>query len=159
MKTISNKIIKLDEINHQVFRWKFLSKRIVFTNGCFDILHTGHLEILSKAAELGDILIVAINSDASVRRLKGETRPINNELFRSQMLSHLQIVDAVVVFEEDTPSELIRLIKPDILVKGGDYNASDVVGYEDVINNGGSVHIIPLIDGLSTSSIIERIQN
>jgi rfaE bifunctional protein nucleotidyltransferase chain/domain len=159
MKTISNKIIKLDETNRHVFRWKFLSKRIVFTNGCFDILHTGHLEILSKAAELGDILIVAINSDASVRRLKGETRPINNELFRSQMLSHLQIVDAVVVFEEDTPLELIRLIKPDILVKGGDYNASDVVGYDDVINNGGSAHIIPLIEGLSTSSIIERIQN
>lgn len=148
-----------DEVKRQVARWRLLSKRIVFTNGCFDILHAGHLDILSKAAMLGDILIVGLNADASVRRLKGDERPVNNELFRAQLLSHLLMVDAVVIFKEDTPLELIRMIKPDVLVKGGDYRAEDVVGYDDVLTGGGHVEIIPLVAGLSTSAMIERIRS
>jgi rfaE bifunctional protein nucleotidyltransferase chain/domain len=156
---ISEKILSREEIVRQVARWRLSSKRIVFTNGCFDILHAGHLDLLSKAARLGDILIVGLNADASVRRLKGEERPVNDEGFRSQLLSHLQMVDSVVIFEEDTPLELIRSIKPDILVKGGDYLAEDVVGYEDVSAAGGSVEIIPLVEGLSTSALIDRIRS
>jgi rfaE bifunctional protein nucleotidyltransferase chain/domain len=156
---ISEKILSREEIVRQVARWRLSSKRIVFTNGCFDILHAGHLDLLSKAARLGDILIVGLNADASVRRLKGEERPVNDEAFRSQLLSHLQMVDSVVIFEEDTPLELIRSIKPDILVKGGDYLAEDVVGYEDVSAAGGSVEIIPLVEGLSTSALIDRIRS
>lgn len=148
-----------DEVKRQVARWRLLSKRIVFTNGCFDILHAGHLDILSKAAMLGDILIVGLNADASVRRLKGDERPVNDEQFRAQLLSHLQMVDAVVIFKEDTPLELIRMIKPDVLVKGGDYRAEDVVGYDDVLTGGGRVEIIPLVEGLSTSALIERIRS
>lgn len=155
---ISEKILSREEIVRQVARWRLSSKRIVFTNGCFDILHAGHLDLLSKAARLGDILIVGLNADASVRRLKGEERPVNDEGFRAQLLSHLQMVDSVVIFEEDTPLELIRSIKPDILVKGGDYRAEDVVGYEEVSAVGGSVEIIPLVEGLSTSALIERIR-
>ena len=155
---IHHKIMSLEEIARQVSIWKLVSKRIVFTNGCFDILHAGHLDLLSKAAMLGDVMIVGLNSDASVRRLKGAERPVNNEQFRAQMLSHLQMVDAVVVFGEDTPLELIRAVQPDVLVKGGDYRAEDVVGYEDVTSRGGRVEIIPLVEGLSTSALIERIR-
>ena len=152
------KIMSREEIARQVSIWKLVSKRIVFTNGCFDILHAGHLDLLSKAAMLGDVMIVGLNSDASVRRLKGAERPVNNEQFRAQMLSHLQMVDAVVVFGEDTPLELIRAVQPDVLVKGGDYRAEDVVGYEDVTSRGGRVEIIPLVEGLSTSALIDRIR-
>lgn len=155
---IHHKIMSLEEIARQVSIWKLVSKRIVFTNGCFDILHAGHLDLLSKAAMLGDVMIVGLNSDASVRRLKGAERPVNKDQFRALMLSHLQMVDAVVVFEEDTPLELIRTVQPDVLVKGGDYSAEDVVGYEDVIAGGGHVEIIPLVEGLSTSALIERIR-
>lgn len=155
---IHDKIMSREEIARQVSIWKLVSKRIVFTNGCFDILHAGHLDLLSKAAMLGDVMIVGLNSDASVRRLKGAERPVNNEQFRAQMLSHLQMVDAVVVFGEDTPLELIRAVQPDVLVKGGDYRAEDVVGYEDVTAGGGRVEIIPLVEGLSTSALIDRIR-
>lgn len=155
---IHHKIMSREEIARQVSIWKLVSKRIVFTNGCFDILHGGHLDLLSKAAMLGDVMIVGLNSDDSVRRLKGSERPVNNEQFRAQMLSHLQMVDAVVVFGEDTPLELIRAVQPDVLVKGGDYRAEDVVGYEDVTAGGGRVEIIPLVEGLSTSALIERIR-
>jgi rfaE bifunctional protein nucleotidyltransferase chain/domain len=155
---IPDKILTGEDIQRQVARWRLVSKRIVFTNGCFDILHAGHLDLLSKAAMLGDVLVVGLNSDASVRRLKGEERPVNDERFRAQLLSHLQMVDAVAIFEEDTPLELIRLINPDVLVKGGDYRAEEVVGYADVVSNGGRVDIIPLVDGLSTSALIKRIR-
>lgn len=155
---IHDKIMSREEIARQVCIWKLISKRIVFTNGCFDILHAGHLDLLSKAAMLGDVMIVGLNSDASVHRLKGAERPVNQEQFRAELLSHLQMVDAVVVFEEDTPLELIRTVQPDVLVKGGDYHAEDVVGYEDVTSGGGRVEIIPLVEGLSTSALIERIR-
>ena len=155
---IHQKIFTLEDIKRQVSRWKLVSKRIVFTNGCFDILHAGHLDLLSKAAMLGDVMVVGLNSDASVRRLKGSERPVNDEHFRALLLAHLQMVDAVVVFGEDTPLDLITLVKPDVLVKGGDYRAQDIVGYQEVMTGGGQVEIIPLVEGLSTSALIERIR-
>jgi D-beta-D-heptose 7-phosphate kinase/D-beta-D-heptose 1-phosphate adenosyltransferase len=147
-----------EELSKQVQRWKFLGKKIVFTNGCFDILHKGHLELLAKAAELGHVLIVGINADDSVRRLKGDERPVNDESFRAFMMASLTIVDAVNIFPEDTPLELIQTILPDFLVKGGDYDPSTVVGAEDVMKNGGEVVIIPLVTGYSTSNLIQKIR-
>lgn len=155
---IRNKILTFDGMRHQVKRWRLLGKNIVFTNGCFDILHEGHLEILSQSAALADILIVGINTDNSVKKLKGENRPVNNEQFRAKMLAALTIVDAVVLFDEPTPLELIQMIVPDTLVKGGDYTIDQVVGAEDVIKNGGEVKIVPLVKGYSTTSLIQKIQ-
>lgn len=156
--SLKNKVFSRIDLIRQVERWKLLDKKIVFTNGCFDILHKGHIELLSKAARLGDILIVGLNADSSVKRLKGEDRPVNDENFRSEMMAGLVIVDAVSLFEEDTPYELIEAIVPDILVKGGDYKPEDVVGAETVIKNGGNVEIIPLVKGYSTTAIIQKIR-
>ena len=139
-----------------LMRYKELGKSVVFTNGCFDILHVGHVTYLQKAKDLGDILVVGLNSDDSVRRLKGESRPINNESDRREVLLALRSVDFVAVFEEDTPLDLIKAIKPDILVKGGDYTVDTIVGADFVIENGGKVEVIPLVEGKSTTSIIER---
>lgn len=133
-------------------------KKIVFTNGCFDILHMGHVTYLKQAKKLGDILVVGINSDASITRLKGRKRPINTLSDRMQLLSELETVDYVVSFEEDTPLELIQAIEPDVLVKGGDYNVEDVVGAGFVKKAGGSITIIPFVQGRSTTNIINRIQ-
>ncbi|MDX2046717.1 MAG: D-glycero-beta-D-manno-heptose 1-phosphate adenylyltransferase [Chitinophagaceae bacterium] len=155
---IPNKILSRAELVYQSRRWKFLGKKIVFTNGCFDILHQGHMEVLKQAAALGDVLVVGVNSDASVKRLKGNKRPVNNEAFRSLMLASLTIVDAVSVFDEDTPLELIIALEPDILVKGGDYKPEQVAGGEQVIKNGGEVKIIPLVKGYSTTGLIDKIQ-
>src|SRR4029434_8862376 len=130
--------------------------RFVFTNGVFDLLHPGHVDILAAARALGDALVVGINTDASVRRLKGPTRPIRNERDRAHVLAALETVDAVVLFDDDTPLELIRLLTPDVLVKGGDYTPETVVGAQDVIARGGEVAIIPLTPGHSTTSTIER---
>jgi D-beta-D-heptose 7-phosphate kinase / D-beta-D-heptose 1-phosphate adenosyltransferase len=132
-------------------------KRIVFTNGCFDLLHPGHIYTLTQAKALGDVLVVAINSDASVKRLKGERRPILNQEERAVMLSALAMVDYVTIFAEDTPLEVIRLLSPDVLVKGGDWGADAVVGREVVEANGGEVVLIPYQAGFSTTDIIERI--
>ncbi len=147
-----------DELQKQSNRWKLQGRKIVFTNGCFDILHKGHLELLTQAAALGDILVVGVNADLSVSKLKGDDRPVNEESFRSLMLASLAIVDAVCIFPEDTPLELIQTIMPDIIVKGGDYDASTVVGAEDVLKNGGEVKIIPLVTGYSTSALIRKIR-
>ncbi|MGN6492393.1 MAG: D-glycero-beta-D-manno-heptose 1-phosphate adenylyltransferase [Agriterribacter sp.] len=155
---IKNKILTVDGIRHQVKRWKLLGKKIVFTNGCFDILHNGHIEILSQAAQSGDVLVIGVNADASVKRLKGSSRPVNNETFRSLMLASLTIVDAVVIFEEDTPLSLITEIEPDVLLKGGDYTIDQIVGAEEVIKSGGEVKIVPLVKGFSTTSLIQKIQ-
>jgi len=133
-------------------------ERTVFTNGCFDLLHTGHIDYLRRAKELGDKLIVGLNSDASVKRLKGKDRPINNEIDRKAMLLALKCVDDVIIFEEDTPIKLIEKILPNILVKGGDYNTSEIVGADVVYKNGGQVITMDFIDGYSTSSLIKRIQ-
>lgn len=140
------------ELSQKLQTWKRLHKKIVFTNGCFDILHRGHVDYLQKAKALGDILIIGLNSDASVRRLKGEKRPVNNVQDRIIILKSLTFVDEVVVFEEDTPYELIRIVQPDILVKGGDYKAEDVVGKEFA----GEVKILPFVEGYSTSRILGK---
>lgn len=133
------------------------SKRIVFTNGCFDIIHAGHVDYLEKAKSLGDILIVGMNSDSSIRRIKGDKRPVIPQDYRAKVLSALKPVDYVVVFEEDTPLELIKVVKPDVLVKGGDWNVENIVGREFVESYGGEVKTIPFEYDISTSRIIERI--
>jgi len=130
--------------------------RIVFTNGCFDLLHRGHIYYLSRARELGDLLVVGLNSDASVTLLKGPGRPVNSQDARAEVLGALAFVDYIIVFEEETPLDLITVLEPDILVKGGDYKEEDIVGYREVISRGGSVETIPLLEGYSSSSIIDR---
>lgn len=138
--------------------WRILSDVIVFTNGCFDILHRGHANYLAEAAQLGHRLIVGLNSDASVRRLKGDTRPVNDWMARAEVLASLQWVDAVVGFDEDTPKNLIEHTCPNVLVKGGDYKAEEVVGYDFVKDHGGYTAIINFVDGYSTTSILEKMQ-
>lgn len=137
---------------------KTQGKKIVFTNGCFDIIHAGHLDYLTKAKQLGDYLIIGLNSDDSVSKLKGPSRPINNQEDRAAVLSGLKPVDFVVLFEEQTPFNLINSIKPDILVKGGDYTIENIVGSDIVENNGGKVIVIPFVKGKSTTNIIEKIK-
>lgn len=138
--------------------WKFKSKKIVFTNGCFDILHKGHIEYLANAAGAGDILVVGLNSDDSVSRLKGKNRPLQNQDSRSLVLASLSFVNAVIVFEEDTPLELIKTVKPDVLVKGADYKINDIAGADIVTAYGGVVMTVGFIEGYSSSSIINKLQ-
>ncbi|MBO7587745.1 MAG: D-glycero-beta-D-manno-heptose 1-phosphate adenylyltransferase [Bacteroidales bacterium] len=133
-------------------------KKIVFTNGCFDILHTGHVTCLAKARQMGDLLVVGLNSDDSVRRLKGAERPVNDEHSRALLLAALEAVDYVTIFEEDTPYNLICQVKPDILVKGGDYVLDNIVGADFVRQHGGQVCTIPLVEGFSTTSIIDHLK-
>lgn len=130
--------------------------RMVFTNGCFDLLHRGHIYYLSRARELGDLLVVGLNSDASVNRLKGPGRPLNNQQSRAEVLAALAMVDHIIVFPEDTPLQLIRTLKPQILVKGGDYRTEEIVGYSEVLSWGGKVLTIPLLEGYSTTSMIKK---
>ena len=131
-------------------------KQVVFTNGCFDILHRGHIYYLSKARAMGDILVVGLNSDASVTLLKGPGRPVNGQEARAEVLGALAFVDFILIFDEETPLKLINWIEPDILVKGGDYQVEDIVGYRELISRGGRVETIPLLEGYSSSSIIDR---
>jgi len=132
---------------------------MVFTNGCFDLLHPGHLHYLNEAKELGDVLIVGLNSDRSVRQIKGNDRPINDEKFRAEMLIGLKPVDAVVLFDEDTPIQIISIIKPAIHVKGGDYNITKLPEYETVVSNGGEVKLLSFLDGYSSTNIINKLIN
>jgi rfaE bifunctional protein nucleotidyltransferase chain/domain len=155
---IQHKIYSSKEILFQVNRWKLLCKTISFTNGCFDILHPGHIASLSDAASEADFLIVGLNSDASANRLKGAGRPVMDEQARALMLASLVMVDAVVIFEEDTPLELIELVKPDVLIKGGDYTIEQIVGAKEVIASGGRVVINPIVAGFSTTGIIGKIR-
>ena len=155
-KQIAHKIFKREELQLQLKRWELLGKKVVFTNGVFDILHWGHIQLLSEAATYGDILLVGINADASVKRLKGESRPVNAEEARALLLAALVMVDAVVVFEEDTPLELIKAVKPAVLVKGGDYTVDTIVGAKEVMENHGEVKIFPLEEGFSTTGIINK---
>jgi D-beta-D-heptose 7-phosphate kinase / D-beta-D-heptose 1-phosphate adenosyltransferase len=134
-----------------------MGERIVFTNGCFDVLHVGHVMYLEAARRQGSRLVVGVNSDASVRRLKGEGRPVNNDANRARVLAALASVDAVVVFPEDTPIEVIRAVQPDVLVKGADYSEAEVVGAAEVRAKGGTVTLVPLVEGASTTAILERI--
>jgi D-glycero-beta-D-manno-heptose 1-phosphate adenylyltransferase len=155
--TIRERILSREEIVPQIVRWRLNSKTIAFTNGVFDILHPGHIGVLAKAASFADILIVGINSDASVKKLKGDSRPVNNEQSRALIVASLIMVDAVVIFDEETPLELINQIKPDVLIKGGDYTIETIVGAKEVMANGGKVEIFPIEEGFSTTGIIEKI--
>ncbi len=137
---------------------RFKSQKVVFTNGCFDILHKGHVHYLAKAADLGDFLILGLNSDRSVKALKGESRPVNRELDRAAVLSALHFIDAIVIFDEDTPESLIKRVKPNVLVKGGDWKPEQIAGAGFVKSNGGEVVIIDFVEGYSTTSTIEKIE-
>lgn len=159
---------KLDQIEKKIYTWQSLpvllkeweeqDKKIVFTNGCFDILHRGHIEYLAKAASLGDVLFIGVNSDDSVRRLKGNNRPLQDEDSRLRIMASLQFVDAVVLFDQDTPYELISLVKPHVLVKGADYKPEDIVGYDIVMARGGQVKTIDFLPGYSTTAIEQKIK-
>ena len=158
LPSIDTKILTLPELISRINQWRQLGKTIAFTNGCFDILHEGHIYSLSEAAKEADYLIVGVNADASVKKLKGESRPVNNEHSRSKILASLMIVDAVTIFPEDTPLELIKSILPEVLVKGGDYKVEEIAGAKEVIENGGRVVINPIIKGFSTTSIIDKMK-
>lgn len=142
-----------------VKKWKNEGKKIVFTNGCFDILHAGHIDYLEKAKKLGDVLIVGLNSDTSIKRIKGENRPVIPQEYRKRVLEGLRAIDLVIIFEEDTPERLIKEIKPDVLVKGGDWNIENIVGADFVQSYGGKVKTIEFVYDISTSKIIEKIIN
>jgi len=156
---IQQKIFKLDDLVRTAMQWRLLGKTIAFTNGCFDILHRGHIYSLSQAAVEADILIVGVNSDSSTRGLKGPGRPINDEDSRALVLASLLMVDAVVLFDEATPINLINAIMPDVLVKGGDYTVDTIVGAKEVIANGGRVVINPIVEGFSTTAIISKMRS
>ncbi len=151
------KIETREAISTTLAQWRAAGQRIVFTNGCFDLLHYGHLHYLAQARDLADRLVVGLNSAASVRRLKGPHRPINDELTRTHLLAALQMVDAIIVFEEDTPLELIRIVQPDILVKGGDWKPEQIVGSDLVLARGGQVLSLPFVEGYSTTNIEQKI--
>ncbi len=150
-------IVSRSELAELCQRIRDEGRRVVFTNGCFDILHRGHVSYLAQARELGDVLVVGLNSDASVQRLKGPSRPVNSEDDRAAVLDALRAVDYVCLFHEDTPLELISTCLPNVLVKGGDYDANSVVGADVVRSHGGEVRILPFVPGKSTSAIIEKI--
>lgn len=154
-----DKIIDLPNAKKLTDQWKNNGQKIVFTNGCFDLLHAGHIAYLSEAASLGDKLIIGLNADSSVKKLKGASRPINDDLTRSTLLAAMSFVDAVVFFDEETPIKLISEILPDVLVKGGDYTIDEIVGAKEVIANGGEVKSLQFLPGYSSSSIIEKIKN
>jgi D-glycero-beta-D-manno-heptose 1-phosphate adenylyltransferase len=154
--SLQHKIYQLPDLLREVNRQRLKNKSIVFSNGVFDILHEGHISSLSQAASLGDMLIVGLNADESVKRLKGPSRPVNKEDARAILLASLLMVDAVVIFEEDTPIELIKAIMPDVLVKGGDYTIEQIAGAKEVIANGGKVVLAEMVEGVSTTKIIDR---
>jgi D-glycero-beta-D-manno-heptose 1-phosphate adenylyltransferase len=155
---IESKILDAESLEKALTHWRFEGQKIVFTNGCFDLLHSGHLQYLAQAKNLGTKLVIGLNSDASTKRLKGAHRPINDEKSRSLMLAALIFVDAVVVFEEDTPLQLIEIVQPDVLVKGGDYSINTIVGAELVQQKGGLVTTLPFLEGYSTTNIEKKIK-
>ena len=158
IEQIANKIMTIEQAKAFMQACKTTGKTVAFTNGCFDILHTGHLFSLAQTAKEADYLLVGLNSDISVKKLKGPERPINNTESRASILANLVLVDVVVVFEEDTPLQLIQTLLPDVLVKGGDYTIDNIVGAKEVIANGGKVIINPIVEGFSTTNIIEKIK-
>ena len=159
LEKIYDKILNKESLEEKLNLWRKEGKTIVFSNGCFDILHRGHVEYLSKAADLGDILIIGLNTDASVKRIKGPSRPVNDEKARAVVLAALEFVDAIMFFDEDTPYNLIKNVQPDVLVKGKDYKAEDIVGYDIVTNNGGRVETIELVEGFSTTNTINKMNS
>ncbi len=156
---IKSRIMDEASLQKNLHLWRFKNKKIVFTNGCFDLLHLGHVDYLSKAADLGDILIIGINSDESVRHLKGPNRPINDQVCRSTVLAALHFVEAIFIFKEETPYELIKIIQPDVLVKGGDYEPANIVGYDIVKAKGGQIITIDLVPNYSSTLIEQKIKS
>ncbi len=154
---IKSKIIELQDLKYLKGFWQFKDFKVVFTNGCFDIIHKGHIEYLVKAASLGDILIIGLNSDKSIKKIKRENRPVQDEKSRTLVLASLQFINYVILFDEETPYNLINIIQPDILVKGTDYKKEDIVGYDIVSKKGGKVVTIDFVEGYSTSTIIDKI--
>ena len=159
LKNINSKIYSLDTLTTQVEKWKKSGEQVVFTNGCFDIIHRGHIEVLACTADLGNKLIIGLNSDQSIQKIKGEDRPIIDEQSRAILLAALSFVDAIVLFSEDTPLKLISTLLPDVLAKGGDYEIETIVGHEIVHKNGGKVKLVPFLDGFSSTTIIDKIKN
>jgi rfaE bifunctional protein nucleotidyltransferase chain/domain len=157
--TLKERIFSREELSQEIKRMRLKSKTIAFTNGVFDILHEGHIAVLAEAASFADVLIVGVNSDASVKKIKGDNRPVNSENSRALIIASQIMVDAVVIFNEETPLELIKMIQPDVLVKGGDYTTETIVGAEKVIANGGKVEVIPIREGFSTTNIINKISS
>lgn len=157
LELIQQKIYTPDTLSRLVHQWHMLSKKIVFTNGCFDIMHQGHNTYLLQAAEYGNKLVVAVNSDASVQKLKGTKRPVIDQYSRALNLASHAYIDAVIIFDEDTPLNLIKMLKPHVLVKGGDYTEDTIVGAKEVKADGGEVLIIPFLEGFSSTAIIDKI--
>lgn len=157
LDNIKSKIISATELKRLVAGWKVKSYAIVFTNGVFDLIHQGHIASIALAAQEGNKLVVGINSDASVKRLKGDSRPVNDAMSRALVLASMHYVDAVCIFDEDTPLELIKAVKPDVIAKGGDYSPETVVGNDFVTSYGGKTVIIPLVDGFSTTETINKL--
>jgi len=156
---LSAKQVSLEELQTLTASWKAAGQKVVFTNGCFDLLHAGHIAYLSEAADLGDKLIIGLNSDQSVQKIKGPQRPVNNENTRSSLLGAMFFIDAVVTFNEDTPLELIEAIQPDVLVKGGDYQIETIVGAKETLSRGGEVKVLSFLPGYSSTAIIDKIKN
>ena len=154
-----NKILDLSAAKNKVITWQAEGQKVVFTNGVFDLLHIGHITYLAKAADLGNKLVIGLNADSSVKRIKGDDRPINDQSSRAALLAALFFVDAVTIFDEDTPQELIAALLPDILVKGADYSIENIVGAKEVLANGGEVKTITFVDGYSSTAIINKIRN
>lgn len=162
MQQIQRKIFQPEEkdrLRRMIHYLRFHERRIAFSNGCFDILHAGHVDYLARAADTASALIVGLNTDASVRRLKGSNRPLNNQDARAKLLAALSFVDAVVLFDEDTPAQLINIVLPDILIKGDDWRVEDIVGADVVVKNRGKVLTMPLLEGFSTSALIDKIKS
>jgi D-glycero-beta-D-manno-heptose 1-phosphate adenylyltransferase len=157
LEVIKQKIVPFDRLDRLVSIWHFHKNIVVFTNGCFDILHRGHIEYLAKAASYGDILIVGLNSDNSIKRIKGPSRPIQDEQTRALVLASLHFVSMVIVFDEDTPYNLIKKVQPDMLVKGADYKPEEIVGYDIVKAKGGEVVTIDIVEGYSTTGLLKKI--
>lgn len=158
-KLIDNKLYDEERLMAQIKTWKTWKEKVVFTNGVFDLLHTGHITYLAQSAELGTKLVIGLNADSSVKRLKGDSRPVNNQDSRALLLASLFFVDAVIIFDEDTPQALISNLLPDVLVKGADYNIESIVGADEVITNGGVVKTIDFVTGYSSTSIIQKIRS
>lgn len=155
----SDKIYALPQLQQQLEVWRTQGQKIVFTNGCFDLLHLGHVDYLEKARQLGDKLVLGLNTDASISRIKGPSRPLQDEMSRARVMASLLFVDAVVLFNDDTPLELIKAVQPDILVKGDDYAVEQIVGHEVVMARGGEVKTVPLVKGYSTTNIVNKIED
>ena len=158
LEAIKSKISDEKDLQKKLLVWRMLGDKIVFTNGCFDILHRGHLEYLAEAAALGNRLVIGLNSDESVQRLKGPGRPVNTIYDRAMALAALGFTDAIIVFSEDTPLQLIKLLRPDVLVKGGDYTSEEIVGALEMEASGGEVAIISFVDGYSTTTFLDRLR-